>query len=131
MPTKCYCGSSKSFSNCCKLIHENIFEAKTAEQLMRSRYTAFVLANGDYLQKSHSEKTRPNANEQKELIRWTKSVEWFKLEVFKTEKGKENDSVGSVEFKAYFYSNGNLEMIYEKSSFMKENGHWVYFGILD
>ena len=91
--TKCYCGNSESFSSCCELIHDNIFKAKTGEQLMRSRYSAFVLANGDYLQKSHSKENKPNAKELKELIRWTKSVEWFKLDILKTEKGKETDTL--------------------------------------
>lgn len=129
--TNCPCGSSKPYIECCAKVHQDIFEAKTAEQLMRSRYSAFVLALGDYLQKSHSSKTRPKAKEQKELLRWTKSVEWFKLEVLNTEKGKENDTEGAVEFKAYFYSNGKLEMLHEKSSFVQENGHWVYFGIMN
>lgn len=128
--TSCYCGSSDPFSNCCKLIHENIFEAKTAEQLMRSRYTAFVVANGDYLQQSHHSTKRLNEREQKELLKWTKSVQWVKLEVLNTDKGLENDTEGSVAFKAYFFSGGKLDFIHEKSSFVRENGAWVYFEVI-
>lgn len=121
--TNCPCGSLKKYNNCCALIHNNIFEAKTAEQLMRSRYTAFVIANGTFLQKSHASKTRPNTREQKDLLHWTKSVDWIKLEILKSTKD-------TVEFKAFFQLNGKLDVIHEKSQFIIENGYWVYFGIV-
>lgn len=127
---KCPCGLEKEFDACCGAIFEDISLAKTAEQLMRSRYSAFVKANGEYLQKSHHSSERLNNSSQKELLTWTKSVSWVKLDVLKTEKGLENDTEGFVEFKAYFFSNGKLDFIHEKSSFIRENGFWVYFGIM-
>lgn len=127
----CPCGNKLHYLNCCGIIHQNILLAKTAEQLMRSRYTAFVKANGDYLQMSHHSTTRPNKRVLKDLIKWTKSVQWVKLEVLKTEKGQETDKHGIVEFKAYYFSNAKLDFIYEKSSFVREKEHWVYKGILN
>ena len=50
----CPCGRNKSYQDCCGLIHKSLKEAETAEDLMRSRYTAFVKGNGQYLQKSHA-----------------------------------------------------------------------------
>lgn len=116
---KCPCNPLKLYKDCCKKAHQNINIVTSAEQLMRSRYSAFVLANIDYLQESHHSKARPSEIENKEILIWTKSVEWVKLEVLQS---KEN----TVEFKAYFYEDGSLNMIHEKSFFVKENNHWVY-----
>lgn len=90
---------------------------------MRSRYSAFVLANIDYLQKSHHSSTRPSNKEKKEISHWTKSVDWLKLEVL-------NSTENTVEFKAYFIENGEIEIIYEKSYFTKESSHWTYLKAL-
>lgn len=62
---KCPCTPSKLYVNCCKKAHENIHSVATAEELMRSRYSAFVMAKIDYLQKSHYSKTRPSKVEKK------------------------------------------------------------------
>jgi SEC-C motif-containing protein len=95
---------------------------------MRSRYSAFVLANGDYLMETHHPKTRP-IKEKKAIVTWAKSVQWIKLEVLETSKGTQNDTEGIVTFNAYFYENGKIDVIHEKSTFIKENNYWKYFGI--
>ena len=93
----------------------------SAEELMRSRYSAFVLANIEYLQKSHHSTTRPSKREKKEIEKWTKSVNWLKLEVLNTIRD-------TVEFKAFFMENGAVNVIHENSKFCKQNNHWVYLG---
>lgn len=45
----CLCCSGKSYSDCCKLFHLNKKLPKTAEELMRSRYCAYAIPNGEYL----------------------------------------------------------------------------------
>ncbi|WBX72322.1 YchJ family protein [Tenacibaculum retecalamus] len=124
---QCPCNPSKKYSACCQKAHQNIETVLTAEQLMRSRYSAFVLANISYLHESHHSTTRPTQKENKEILSWTKSVEWVKLEVTNTTKGTFTDITGTVEFKAYFIENGAIDLIHENSSFCKENKHWVYF----
>lgn len=124
----CYCGNLKTYANCCEKAHKNIAEALTAEQLMRSRYSAFVIADGDYLMQSHHSSTRP-IKEKKYIVTWAKSVEWIKLEVLQTSKGNVNDTDGTVTFNAYFYEHGNVSVIHEKSTFIKENNHWTYLGL--
>ena len=116
---KCPCNPNKLYSNCCEKAHNNIHSVKTAEALMRSRYSAFVLANIDYLQKSHHSSTRPSNKEKKEILNWTNSVDWIKLEII-------NSTETIVEFKAYFIENGQMDVIHEKSSFIKENDYWTY-----
>lgn len=99
--------------------------ASTAEELMRSRYCAFVSANIDYLLKTHYKSTRPNKN-RNQILAWTKSVRWMGLEVLNSQKGMSHDSEGYVEFKAVFEENGKLDCIHEKSYFVKENNSWYY-----
>ena len=128
MAKNCFCGNTKRYIDCCKTIHDNILNAKTAEQLMRSRYSAFTQGNGDYLMQSHHSSTRP-VKDKKAIVSWANSVQWIKLEVLSTTKGKENDMEGTVTFKAFFYEKGKVSSIDEKSAFVKENGHWVYLGL--
>ncbi|WP_281986562.1 YchJ family protein [Aquimarina aggregata] len=128
--SNCYCGRSFSYDSCCGTIHQDISTVTTAEDLMRSRYSAFVLANGDYLMQSHHSSTRPSSKEKKSIVRWAKSVQWVKLEVVRTTLGKSNDTEGTVHFKALYYENGSLQMIEEHSKFVKEQGYWVYLDAL-
>lgn len=125
---QCPCNSNKKYSDCCQKAHQNINSVASAEALMRSRYSAFVLANVAYLQKSHHSKTRPSNSENMEIEKWTKSVKWLKLEVLKTTNGTANDTIGTVEFKAFFMENGAINIIHENSKFCIENNYWVYVG---
>lgn len=125
----CPCGLSQSYENCCSKVHQSIYNAKTAEQLMRSRYTAFTLADGDYLMKSHHQSTRP-LSEKKAIVKWAKSVEWVRLEVLKTTEGENGNNKGTVEFKAYFKDRKGLQFIHENSMFIKENKVWYYVDAL-
>jgi SEC-C motif-containing protein len=103
-------------------------QVNTAEALMRSRYSAFALGLGDYLQQSHYSKTRPSKQQGIETEQWSKTVSWIKLEVNKTTLGSETDDEGTVEFMAYFLENGQINTIKENSYFKKEDGIWYYVG---
>jgi SEC-C motif-containing protein len=131
MSVNCACGSGMFYDNCCLLIHQNISNASTAEQLMRSRYTAFTMAMGDYLMDSHHSSTR-TISEKNEIESWAKSVEWDRLEILNTTNGNIKDIKGTVEFKAHFYSNKRnikvAECIHENSKFIKEDTLWMYLG---
>jgi SEC-C motif-containing protein len=123
----CNCGSGKTYVACCGVAHQDITAVITAEQLMRSRYTAFTLVKGGYLMESHHISTRP-VSEKEEIVAWAKSVEWIELKVVSTSKGLATDTEGTVAFKAYFKEKGNLNFIEENSRFVKENGVWYYLG---
>jgi SEC-C motif domain protein len=125
MPNQCPCGSGLSYPDCCEPIISGKTAAETAQKLMCSRYTAFTLADAAYLMHSHSAKTRP-VKEQKSIEKWAKSVTWMGLTILQTQAGAAGDEIGSVEFKALYLENGNLQQIHEKSLFQRENGKWVY-----
>ncbi len=125
MPDLCPCGSGQLFANCCEPIISGKKEALTAQELMRSRYTAFTQANVDYLMRSHSVKTRP-IKERKSIEKWAKSVIWMGLTIIQAQAGDANDEIGYVEFKALYLENWKPQQIHEKSLFQRENGIWVY-----
>jgi len=127
---QCPCNPIKIYASCCAIAHNNISDVKTTEQLMRSRYSAFVLGDIEYLQISHHSTNRPSKKEARETERWMKTVDWIKLEVIQTTKGFEMDTSGTVEFKAFYLEDGRVEVIHEHSRFCKENGHWVYLNAL-
>tara|TARA_R110000868_G_scaffold82956_10_gene234110 strand:+ start:1264 stop:1650 length:387 start_codon:yes stop_codon:yes gene_type:complete len=124
----CPCGTNKKYTECCEIAHKDLSAVTTAEQLMRSRYTAFTMANGDYLMKSHHSSARP-VKEKKAIENWAKSVNWIRLEVLETSKGLLTDEKGTVTFNAYYFENGKIEVIHEKSAFVKESGNWMYLGL--
>ena len=123
----CPCGRPKPYKECCALPHKNLSYAKTAEDLMRSRYVAFTHANGDYLMHSHHTTTRPIDRKQ-EIADWAWSVEWLRLEIISAFDGGEDDQEGTVEFRAHYKENGKEKYIYEISKFVRERGKWKYLG---
>lgn len=125
MQNLCPCGSGLPYSACCEPIISGKKDAVTAQELMRSRYTAFTQANVDYLMRSHSAKTRP-IKERKSIEKWAKSVIWMGLTIINTQAGETTDEIGYVEFKALYLENGKPQQIHEKSLFRRENGKWVY-----
>jgi SEC-C motif domain protein len=125
MQNLCPCSSSLSYTACCEPIISGRKDAVTAQELMRSRYSAFTQANVDYLMRSHSAKTRP-IKERKSIEKWGKSVVWMGLTIIQTQAGEVDDEIGYVEFKALYLENGKPEQIHEKSLFQRENGKWVY-----
>ena len=125
MQNLCPCGSGFSYTACCEPIISGKKDAATAQELMRSRYTAFTQANVNYLMRSHSIKTRL-VKERKSIEKWAKSVVWMGLTIINTQAGEATNEIGYVEFKALYLENGKPEQIHEKSLFQRENGKWVY-----
>ncbi|BAX82179.1 YchJ family protein [Labilibaculum antarcticum] len=125
MDKNCFCGNSLKYNDCCGAIHAATRKANTAEELMRSRYSAFVLADIDYILKTYASDKCP-ADQKEEILNWAKSVEWLGLEIISSEKGSETDSIGWVEFKASFKEDGQKQVMHERSLFKLESEAWVY-----
>ena len=88
---------------------------------MRSRYTAFTLADNTYLMTSWAPETRP-----KEVKAENDAIQWIGLDVEECEKGGTEDEDGSVTFTAGFLSSGHLCQLQEKSRFVRQEGLWYY-----
>lgn len=121
----CFCGNNLTYNNCCELLHNGKKSAETAEELMRSRYSAFATANGNYLINSNASKTR-DVTSIAETEKWAKSVKWIKLEIINTLNGEPGDTTGIVEFKAHYKYKIFKRSIHERSTFVIENDKWVY-----
>jgi SEC-C motif domain protein len=120
----CPCNPLRSYAACCKLLIKGELRAKTAEQLMRSRYSAFAKGCIDYLVSTlHPSKRK--ANEAEQLAANVKLYQWLELKVIGTKRGAESDSEGTVEFCAY-YQGLDSGQLHECSRFIKEAGRWYY-----
>lgn len=122
----CPCGSQLSFAACCQPYIAGIDIAPSAEQLMRSRYTAFAMGAVDYLVDTLAPERR-SPNEARMLAKELRHTQWLKLDIIDTAQGKPDDTTGQVEFKAHFESSdGRQGILHERSNFRTEMGRWVY-----
>lgn len=121
----CHCGSEKSFETCCKPLIEGKEQASTAEQLMRSRYSAFVLGDVDYIINTHDPKTRGEVNRE-DTEAWAKQSTWTGLEILELEAGAENDTEGRVDFVANYELKGTAVAHRESAIFRKEGQRWFF-----
>lgn len=116
----CPCKSGKSYESCCGPILSGRKPAKTAEDLMRSRYTAYCRGRSEYVLRTWHKSTRPVTLDPGTI------PEWNNLEVIRTEKGHEEDSEGYVEFRASAMTHLTPYSLHETSYFVKEKGQWFY-----
>jgi SEC-C motif-containing protein len=116
----CPCRSGERFGECCAPRLDGTSPAPTAEALMRSRYTAFVVADTDYLLRTWHPRTRPDR------LRLDSGRRWYLLEVLHTERGGPFDRSGLVEFRAHYRHDGRSAVLHEFSRFVRLEGAWVY-----
>lgn len=118
----CPCGSMRTYELCCEpyLSHRAI--PATAEQLMRSRYTAYVKLAKDYLLQTWHPDTRPVELE----LTPDPPLKWRELNIISTTQGAKTDIYGTVEFIARYKLNGKAAKLHEISAFMREQGRWLY-----
>ena len=121
----CHCGSDKSFETCCQPLLEGKVKAKTAEELMRSRYSAFVEANIDYILETHDPDTVHQVD-RAHTEAWAKQSNWQGLEIIETEAGAEDDAFGRVNFLAKYELKGTTIEHRESATFRKQNGKWLF-----
>jgi len=79
----CPCGSNINYEECCRPIIKGERAAVTAEQLMRSRYSAYVNKELDYILTSLHPDSRSDYDE-KSTRAWAESAEWHKFEILET-----------------------------------------------
>lgn len=121
----CPCGGKRSYQQCCQRFHSGAESAQTAEQLMRSRYSAFVKANVAYLLHTRHASTRDLDNPQ-QLQRSCEVTQWTRLDIKQCQQGRANDKVGTVSFSAHYTEGGKPGVLSETSRFVKEGQQWYY-----
>jgi SEC-C motif-containing protein len=123
--TLCACGSTLKSTECCLPLIQGKAKAKTAEQLMRSRYSAFVLGEIDYILKTHHSKTVGEVD-RAGIEEWSKKSKWLGLKIIDTNAGREGDEQGTVTFHVQYEMDGKVQDHREHSLFAKENGEWKF-----
>ncbi|EPJ45437.1 MAG: hypothetical protein OFPII_28010 [Osedax symbiont Rs1] len=109
------------------MIHQQHRAASTAEQLMRARYTAFVIGNSDFIIDTYHSSC--HAEQEREHILDAIDIKWLKLEIIATELDTSAETA-FVEFKAWYMEGEQLQHMHERSRFLQEEtkqGHcWRY-----
>ncbi|WP_212844380.1 YchJ family protein [Catellatospora sp. IY07-71] len=118
-PATCPCGSGQAYPDCCARWHRGA-DAPTAEQLMRSRFSAFALGDPAYLLRTWHPTTRPRELDLAGGPRYTR------LEVLAADRGSMFDTEGTVLFRAHYRDGGRADVLEEHSRFVREDGRWYY-----
>lgn len=119
MTNPCPCGSGRVYDACCGPLHEGA-EARTAEALMRSRFSAFALGLAEYLLASWHPSTRPASLELDD------GTVWRRLQIVDTVAGGPDDAQGVVEFRASYRDADGAGVLHERSRFTRVDGRWAY-----
>jgi SEC-C motif-containing protein len=120
----CPCGSGRFEISCCGPYLAGK-PAPTAETLMRSRYTAFVRADLDYIERTCAGEARL-AFDRASLSLSIARTEWLGLTIEDKSGGGEDDSFGTVRFSVRYREGGRLFSQTETSEFQKITGEWRY-----
>ena len=118
--TRCPCSSGLPFDECCGPLHAGDRTAGTAEQLMRSRFSAFAVGDAAYLRRTWHASTRPAHLDLDDDVRW------YRLDVLATDGGGVFDTAGTVEFEAFWRSPGGRGSMREVSRFRRGPEGWQY-----
>lgn len=122
---QCPCGSQLPYAQCCEPLINGVKPAETAEQLMRSRYTAFTRAAVSYLIDTvHPDKR--SQHDEKTTRKWAEKAQWHSLEILSTEKGCAQDTEGVVEFVALYTEKQKRVKHHEIAQFKKEGARWFF-----
>lgn len=107
---------------CCLPLHAGERQAETAEQLMRSRYSAFAVGDSDYLWRTWHPRTRPDS------VSIDTGLVWTRLEIL-------DSAADEVEFRAS-YREGHRALargegqrtgtLRERSRFAVRARRWFY-----
>ncbi len=82
----CPCGSGSTYENCCQPLINGARQAETAEQLMRSRYSAYVKVETDYILETTHPEHRQNFDPEG-TRQWLKNLSGMAWKSFPPKKG--------------------------------------------
>ncbi len=123
----CPCGGNNHpkqqtlFAQCCARFVVDAALPQQAVELMRSRYSAYVLGIEDYLQSTWHPSTRPASP----IIDQQEAIKWIKLVVLRHQQSDNRDNA-TVEFIAHYKIQGRAHELHEISRFVRENDRWFY-----
>ena len=126
----CPCGGG-IYRSCCGPLHRGEQRAETAEQLMRSRYSAFVKGELEYLLATHPDADVPEAERRQQLRRSFRATRWMGLRILSCTDGGVGDLTGTVVFEARHRVGVLRETSFFQRSGGGSDGDWLYIKALE
>ncbi|MCP4716181.1 MAG: YchJ family protein [Deltaproteobacteria bacterium] len=123
---QCPCGSERGYAECCEPLIKGERAAETAEELLRSRYSAYSKTEVSYIVKTtHSDHLKDT--DEASIRAWSENSVWEKLEVEAASAGGPDDTEGTVEFYAHYTEKGARKIHHELATFKKVDGTWYFY----
>lgn len=119
----CPCGSGLSFEACCGPVISGA-PAATAEALMRSRYSAYVVGELNHVADTHAPEVRDDFN-RPEAERLARHCIFEGIEI---RKATETGERAQIDFVLRFTRDGKDMIQVELADFRKVDGRWLYAG---
>ena len=120
----CPCGSGSSLNECCGHFHSGT-AAPSALLLMRSRYSAYVLGQIDYLIATTLPAQQAQLDRQS-ISDWSLSSTWLGLEVESNEVLGGQPEHAFVTFNVRWHDNTGEHSHRERSAFVQVGGEWYF-----
>lgn len=124
----CPCGG-ETYVGCCEPLHRGERIAADAEELMRSRYSAFARGEAEYLyitlHSSHDDRETPRAEWLRKFAETQDASIYRGLRIVQTQPPGE-DGVAKVLFTVRTREKGKNASFSELSYFAREDGAWRY-----
>ena len=120
-PRLCPCGTGSNYGVCCGRLISGAAQARTAEELMRSRFSAYALGELGHVFRTWHPRTRPTD------VTPAPGVSFVGLTIHDLVAGGPDDDMGVVEFTARLRGpDGAISEMHERSRFSRRAGRWMY-----
>ncbi len=123
---KCYCGTGKLYTECCEPFITGKSLPQCAEELLRSRYSAYAVVNMDYILETTSE-TQKKLFDVETNKRWAEESTWERLQIVSS-KENADEGICSIEFIAHYSNDGTEQKHHENAEFKKYGERWFFDG---
>jgi SEC-C motif-containing protein len=120
---RCPCGTGRTFGECCRPLLARERAAATAEELMRSRFTAHFVKDFEHVHRTYAK----TAGEPYVADPEAGKTAWTRLVIHSHETGA-NPETASVDFSAYYREGEKEQALHEKARFQRIGGAWMYTG---
>ena len=124
LPKRCPCGAGGRYDRCCGRLHRGERRPAEAVEVVRARYSAFVVRDEAYLLASWHSSTRPPE------VAFDDDLRWQGLHATPVSGGGPLDREGVVDLSASYATPDGRGVLQERSGFAKEDGAWRYVGPL-
>src|SRR3989339_345136 len=124
----CPCGSGINFENCCQPCLLGLEKPASAEKLLRSRYSAFVAKNTDYIFATHHPE-KIKTLEKQGIIDWANNAHWLGLELQSVEISPLNNDETVISFIARYTQDNVTYNHRETSLFKRKDGVWYFYDV--